>query len=306
VRSLRLQDTFHSCSYACAVTETLDEVETPAEESALERPDLLVSGTKLGALERFNIRVIRATFASRTLDATSRWLQRNVGARWIWICTRNILDVRGLDRVPNLAEARSFILVTNHRSYFDQYVVSMLMIRAGLQNRLMYPVRSNFFYDHPLGIFVNGAMSFLSMYPPVFRQKKHAVLNHVGLGEMKWFLDQRGFAIGVHPEGTRKKDDDPYTFLPAQSGVGRLIYHSRAPVLPAFINGLGNDLPKQIAGNFTGGGRKIIVVFGKPIDFGELLEAPPTGRTYRAVADHTIQAIGVLGQEEKAIRESAG
>jgi hypothetical protein len=75
-------------------------------------------------------------------------------------------------------------------------------------------------------------------------------------------------------------------------------------VIPAFINGLGNDLVKQVAGNFTRKGEKIIVVYGPPIDFGDLFDQPPTAKTFRAIAEKTLEVIGQLGQEEKAIRAS--
>jgi 1-acyl-sn-glycerol-3-phosphate acyltransferase len=74
------------------------------------------------------------------------------------------------------------------------------------------------------------------------------------------------------------------------------------PVIPVFINGLGNDLVKQVKGNFDGSGPPVIVVYGKPIDFGDLCDKPGALRVYKRIADRTMQAIGELGQEEKAIR----
>jgi 1-acyl-sn-glycerol-3-phosphate acyltransferase len=107
---------------------------------------------------------------------------------------------------------------------------------------------------------------------------------------------------GIHPEGTRKKDDDPYTFLPAQRGVGRIIQGARVPVIPVFINGLINDFPRQIESNFDGTGKEIHVMFGKPIDFGSLLDEPAGARTEQRIADRTLEVISELGQEEKQLR----
>ena len=109
--------------------------------------------------------------------------------------------------------------------------------------------------------------------------------------------------MGLHPEGQRNKTDDPYTLLPAQSGVGRIIHNSRATVLPVFINGLGNDIVRQVASNYTKTGGDVNVVFGKPIDFGELLDAPSSPRTHRRIAEKCVEVIGELGQEEKQLRE---
>jgi 1-acyl-sn-glycerol-3-phosphate acyltransferase len=91
--------------------------------------------------------------------------------------------------------------------------------------------------------------------------------------------------------------------LPAQSGVGRVIHKARGvPVIPVFVNGLGNDLPEQVRGGLTGTGRPIHVVFGAPIDFGALARAPASPRTCRQIAEKCLDAIGQLGQEEKSLR----
>jgi len=107
---------------------------------------------------------------------------------------------------------------------------------------------------------------------------------------------------GLHPEGTRKHDDDPYTFLPAKPGVGRVIQMARVPVVPVFVNGLGNDLVKQVRGNFDGSGEKVAIVFGKPIDFGDLLNEPPSPHLHRMIAEYCMEAISHLAEEERSLR----
>ncbi|MGH7435033.1 MAG: lysophospholipid acyltransferase family protein, partial [Polyangiaceae bacterium] len=174
----------------------------------------------------------------------------------------------------------------------------------GLPQRILFPVRSTFFYDHPLGPVVNGLMSFFAMYPPIFRDRKRAALNLASLDEAAALLRGGGFFVGMHPEGTRNKGDDPYTLLPAQSGVGRLIRAAGVPVVPVFVNGLGNDLPRQVAGGLTGRGTPIHVVFGAPIDFGPLREGPDAPGTYKRIAEVCIEAITALGAEERELRTS--
>ena len=142
------------------------------------------------------------------------------------------------------------------------------------------------------------------MYPPVFRERKQAHLNLASLDETSRLLRQGGMFVGLHPEGTRNKTDDPYALLPAQSGVGRIIHQARVDVLPVFINGLGNDLPKQVAGNFNRKGNTINVVFGAPVDFGGLIDHAPSPRVFKQIADRTMEAVRVLGEEERALRAS--
>jgi 1-acyl-sn-glycerol-3-phosphate acyltransferase len=268
-----------------------------------ERPDLIeLGGEKLSSMERFNIGVVRRTFEPGAVDRAVRLCQRHIGAQWITTVTKNLLHVHGLERLPPLDPARSYICAANHRSFFDLYVTTGYLVKRGMPHRLVFPVRSEFFYDSPLGLFVNGVMSFLAMYPPIFRDRSRAALNLVGLDELAWMLKRGGAFLGIHPEGTRGKEADPYTLLPAQPGVGRLIHHSRVSVLPVFVNGLLNDLPKQVTSNFDGTGTPVHIVFGEPIDYGSLLSAKGSPRTYRAIAERTREVITELGREERAYR----
>lgn len=276
----------------------------------MARPDLLrVAGERLSRTERTQIRFVRATFEPGRAERAIRWCQHNVGSTWIHHFTKHLRHVHGLERLPPLDVRQSFILVSNHRSFFDLYVVTGDLVRRGLPHRIVFPVRSSFFYDSPAGLFVNGVMSFFAMYPPIFRDKKQQPLNLTSLDELVWLLQQGGMFAGLHPEGTRKKDDDPYTFLPAQPGVGKVIHAAKVPVIPVFVNGLINDLRRQVASNFDGTGKPVFVVFGEPIDFSDLYARPGSVRVYKTAADRTMEVIGRLGQEEKRLRaelEAAG
>jgi 1-acyl-sn-glycerol-3-phosphate acyltransferase len=254
-------------------------------------------------MERFTIRFVRRTFEPGRVDRAIRFFQRVIGSTWIHHFTKNLRHVYGMDRLPPLARGQSYVLVANHRSFFDLYVVFGHLVRLRLRHRIVFPVRAEFFYTRLLGLFVNGVMSFFAMYPPIFRERKKLALNPTSLDELAFLLRRGGYFCGLHPEGTRKKDDDPYTFLPAQRGVGRVIHEARVPVIPVFINGLlPNDLPRQVSSNFDGTGRKIVVVFGAPIDFSDLYAEPSSPKVHQAIADRTLEAIGTLGQEERAHR----
>ncbi len=278
----------------------------PRARSRKVETDLLEAGRRsLSTLERSQIHFIRRTLQAGPLDRGIRLLQRTVGQWWILAATERLRHVHGLDRLPRLGPGSSMILVSNHRSFFDLYVAAAVLVSRGLPLRILFPVRSAFFYDHPLGPVVNGLMSFFAMYPPIFRERKRAALNLASLDETAELLRRGGFFVGVHPEGTRKKDDDPYTLLPPQSGVGRLVRAAGVPVVPVFVNGLGNDLPRQIAGGLTGRGTPIHVVFGAPIDFGPLATAADSPATHKRVAEACLTAIAALGEEEKRYRRSA-
>lgn len=257
---------------------------------------------RLSRWERTSTGFVRQTLESPSLDRACTFLQEHLGAWWIDRCTANLRHVLGLEHVRPFSE-RSILLVANHRSFFDLFVVNAVLYReGGFRQRFLFPVRSNFFYDQPLGLVVNGVMSFFSMYPPVFRDRRRAALNRASFEELGTLMREGVRSAGLHPEGTRNRGDDPYRFLPAQSGAGRLIYQSGVPVIPVFINGLENDLVRQVRGNFLRTGRPIIVVFGPPVDLGDLLGQPPRGRTYREVAERAMAAVAALGDIERAHR----
>jgi len=285
-------------------TSTTNGAQKERQRARTAEPrDLLDFGEdQLSQLEKQLIRFVRGTFEPGAMDRAVRLAQRYIGANWIESATKNIRHVHGLERLPKWDPGRSYLVVSNHRSFFDLYVVTAYLVKRGMPHRLVFPVRSNFFYDKRLGFFVNGVMSFFAMYPPVFRERARAALNLASLDEVVRLLENGGAFVGLHPEGTRNKTSDPYSLLPAQGGVGRIIQAARVPVLPVFINGLGNDLPRQVAGNYTKKGNPIIVVFGEPVDFGDMLDAPPSPRLHKRISEHTLDVIRKLGDEERGIR----
>ena len=279
--------------------EARDDLTAPSDE----RPDLVVlGGERLSWFERGQIAFVRRTFEPGFVDRAIRKLQRVIGSTWIHHFTKHLRFVYGMERLPRFEKRKSFILVSNHRSFFDLYVITGHLVRLGLGHRIVFPVRARFFYTSPLGLLVNGLMSFFAMYPPIFRERKQLFLNPASLDELGWLLARGGMLAGLHPEGTRNLGDDPYSFLPAQRGVGRVIHAAKVPVIPVFINGLINDLPRQVGSNFDGTGRRIVVVFGAPIDFGGLIAAPSSPKVHQAIADRTLDAIAGLGHEERARR----
>ncbi len=278
------------------------------KESTAKRPARVDSfgeaRDRLSWLERANISFVEKTFRTPWIDRFCSWMQRGIGVWWVDNCTKNLRHAYGLERLQPLDELGRVILVSNHRSFFDMYVINMVLFKAGFRQRVLFPVRSQFFYDHPLGFLVNASMSFWSMYPPIFRDRKRVSLNHTAFRELQRAMLDGNRSAGLHPEGTRNKTDDPYTLLPAQSGVGRLVHTVGARIVPIFINGLSNDLIRQIGGNFNGRGDKIVIVFGEPTELADLQSLPATAKTYKLIADRCLELLTNLGEEERAHRSA--
>ena len=190
----------------------------------------------LNRIERFALRF--GELANE--DPRGKWLQnqflRGVSYVWVRAVIANRVLVEGLDDIMALRPDTGVMLVSNHRSFFDQYVMLLgcYMGPVPWSKRLFFPVRSNFFYDQPLGVVVNAAVAGGAMYPPIYRQSERRALNDDALDRMVDLVRQRGNVLGMHPEGTRGKGDNPYKFLPAQPGVGKLALLAQPMVIPAF------------------------------------------------------------------------
>ena len=95
--------------------------------------------------------------------------QRSLGAGWIHLSTYNLMRVSGLEHVEAASRERPLLLVANHRSFFDMYVVSTVLFRrTPWRKQLFFPVRGRFFYDTVGGLLVNLLMGWWSMFPPFF------------------------------------------------------------------------------------------------------------------------------------------
>jgi 1-acyl-sn-glycerol-3-phosphate acyltransferase len=163
-------------------------------------------------------------------------------------------------------------------------------------------VRAKFFYDNPVGWFVNLVMGWWSMYPPFFREEgegEKRKFDKFSLRELTRLASEGyGHIIGFHPEGKRNLNEDPYSFLPAQPGIGKVILNADPQVIPVFIAGLGNDLPKQILGNWTGG-EKVRIWFGEPIDLTDFHGKRDSLRTHKEISDHLMSKIAALGDKDR-------
>jgi 1-acyl-sn-glycerol-3-phosphate acyltransferase len=229
------------------------------------------------------------------------------GAGWIQISTYNLMRVYGLEHVEALDHSRPILLVANHRSFFDMYVVSTTLFRkTRWRKQLFFPVRGRFYYQNPVGMFVNLIMGWWSMYPPFFVTGKNPMpekrpFDKYSLRRLVQLCTEgAGNVIGFHPEGTRNKNDDPYSYLRPQPGVGRLVKEANPQVLPVFIAGLGNNLLKQVLGNWFGGD-KIRIHFGRQLDLAEFIGKKDHLRTYKEIGEFLMSKIAELGETDRSL-----
>lgn len=293
--------------------ETSSGLNQSAEQSSIENERLKSHGLPVPTPEEL---AVLSTFERLSFHFVSRmnrgslkrfwtWCQKIFGAGWIHLSTYNLMNVYGLEHVEAVSHDRPLLLVANHRSFFDMYVVSTTLFRhTKWRKQLFFPVRGRFFYQSPLGLFVNLVMGWWSMYPPFFATadkpfpEKRAFDSYSMRLLTELARNGAGNVIGFHPEGTRNKSGDAYSYLPAQPGVGKLIKDSAPQVIPVFITGLGNKLARQVLGNWTGG-EQIRIHFGPPLDLTEHLAKKDRMRTYKEIADFVMGKIAELGEADR-------
>jgi len=264
---------------------------------ALPVPMPRFEAAELRGFERLAVPALGAWNRSPLAKRLVYLFVRYVSHVWIQGVTRHRLRQLGTEHVAGLDPERGVLLVANHRTFWDMYVAtSVLETHTAFIERLYFPVRARFFYDHPVGVLVNGAVSGGSMWPPMFEGFGRQRLNRVGLEQVAHVLAERGSLVGIHPEGTRNKGPDPLQLLKARGGVGRVLKecHPDVLVLPFFLTGITNDLPAEIRRNFRAEGHRgppIALHWGEPLRVGDLdLERAPV-----VVARDLLERVRALG-----------
>ena len=251
---------------------TPSEIDSPLSSEPQAQPlSPRFSTASLSKTERFAIGLMRRM--------TSKGLMRGLGIFWTRIFGRPIVSllsqhrwkVTGAEHLVDIPKTSPLLIISNHRTFFDLFVI-MTALRVLSKNRLgmrcVFPVRSPFFYDRPLGIFLNLLASGGAMYPPVFRDHRKETLNAEGLEVMRWLIRQRGVSLGFHPEGRRNQSAEPKSIAPLKRGVGLLLKdaHPDLIILPVFLEGLTNDFIRESLHVFNRGTPPPIhIAWGEPI-----------------------------------------
>jgi len=150
--------------------------------------------------------------------------------------------VVGREHIPKKG---AFIFVSNHVSYFDP-----ILLGTALHRSLNYMARADLF------------KGFLGWALP----KVHAFPVARGNGDLAAIRESlrmlnTGRPLVIFPEGTRSYDK---TLRPAKPGVGFIVAKSGVPVVPAYIDGSFEALPK---GASTLKRHPVSVYIGEPINF---------------------------------------
>lgn len=131
------------------------------------------------------------------------------------------LRVHGAERVP---EKGAIVVASNHRRYLDPVYVCMAV-----------PRRIQWMGKKELFVFPFSRLFYLIGCFPVDRQGGGRTALKAGLRYL-----ELGAALGIFPEGTRRKDEGQQAPKSPKSGAVMLASRSGAPVLPVYVGPVPN------------------------------------------------------------------
>ncbi|MBK7972774.1 MAG: 1-acyl-sn-glycerol-3-phosphate acyltransferase [Deltaproteobacteria bacterium] len=223
-----------------------------------------------------------------------------------WRFVGRVLRVEHAERLGAIASERPVVVMANHLTFWDLYILSAVLYRrTGVWRDYYFPVRARFFYENPAGFLLNVLFAGLTMFPPFFQSDVARRLDVEALRILDRVAGRRRALVGFHPEGTRNKTGNPYQLLPARAATKRVLQTARragAVVIPIFMNGLDGGMHRTLGKNLLKTG-VIHVMIGEPIEPAAFLDeaesagADPVSRIMDVLHD--------LAAEERALREAA-
>ncbi len=171
----------------------------------------------------------------------------------IMLLVYNRLQVIGLQRA--LSASPPIIITANHSSNLDPIVIG-----AAFPGRLRYLAKSELFSFPPFGF----AIRSLGAVPAKREDMQGAA------GALKFLLERinKGESVLLFPEGQRSSDG---RLQPLEGGAGLLAAKTGVPVVPAYIHGTFEALPR---GSSRYRPVKIRLIFGDPIYPAEIKGVP--------------------------------
>jgi len=179
------------------------------------------------------------------------------------------IEARGIGHVPRSGPA---LIAANHSSVLDPPIVA-----AAAPRPLHFLAKAELF-----SIPLFGRLIFALNARPVRRDGTDPGALRTALRVL-----EAGQVLLIFPEGTRGEEG---TLREGKPGAGMLAVLSKAPVVPAYIEGTGRALPR---GRWFPRFEKIRVRFGPPLSFAGA-EGPGRKERYREASRQMMAAIASL------------
>ena len=194
----------------------------------------------------------------------------------VLMCLFFRVRAEGLEHLP---QDRQWVLTPNHVSYLDPFAIAALLDWSQLRN--------TYWTGWTGVIFANPLMRFLSRLGKILPvEPTRAARSSLAFGAI--ILKKKKNLVWF-PEGERSASGKLQEFKP---GIGMLLEHFPASVIPVFVHGTHEALPP---GKFFPRPRAIRVVLGKPLNARELKGKGRGEKPYQKIASALQRKVDELG-----------
>jgi 1-acyl-sn-glycerol-3-phosphate acyltransferase len=182
----------------------------------------------------------------------------------------------GMRHIP---ERGCIILASNHASNLDP-----LFVGVAAPRRINYLAKKELFSNRLFGFILRKICSAL----PVDRDQ----MDRTTLREIFRLLEHEEMML-VFPEGTRTHDG---RLGEAKLGVGLIAHHAKATVIPAYVRGSYEILPRHAKRIHL---NRCAVSFGPPVELDALYRQGKSKEVYKRIGDRIMESIRRLEESSR-------
>jgi len=182
----------------------------------------------------------------------------------------------GMRHIP---ERGRIILASNHASNLDP-----LFVGVAAPRRINYLAKKELFSNRLFGFILRKICSAL----PVDRDQ----MDRTTLREIFRLLEHEEMML-VFPEGTRTHDG---RLGEAKLGVGLIAHHAKATVIPAYVRGSYEILPRHAKRIHL---NRCAVSFGPPVELDALYRQGKSKEVYKRIGDRIMESIRRLEESSR-------
>ena len=215
------------------------------------------------------------------------WLGLTGLSFFIFFRILNRTVVKGKENIPR---GKRILFLSNHRTMIDSFLIGTeaCFPRCILEPSILpySPAASENFFSNP----VLGFMSKNWKCIPVDRQRNDLAALRTIIKNLK---DSN---VILFPEGTRSRDGE---LGEGKNGVGMIIREADPIVIPVYIDGMEKVLP---IGKWNPRiGKKVTLMFGKPLDFSDCLNSKKRRESIIKITDRVMGGIKELESEHREV-----
>ena len=181
------------------------------------------------------------------------------------------LEVKGRENLPKKGP---FIVASNHASFADPAVIGV----SCNTTRISFMAKRELFERPLLGPWCKAVGCI-----PIERRSGSSGALKKAIQKLK-----KGEVLGIFPEGTRSLDGE---LQKAELGIGLLMAKAGVPVIPVYISGTADALPRDAKFPRL---RKVVANIGKKIDLNGISQIHEKKKMYEAIGEKVMDAIADL------------